>query len=809
MADVIDARVRQKADTIAGWLSNDITSLDGEQLFIRSDVDGNVVGFKFGSEGKRFSELPYIDLSVRDKCSTSTVWTGKPSGVYVPTEDGDYGGVTVDLSDGYQIIFWDGSTRVKVVFPTDLSAYATKSEVDPLISTTDALNSQINGSPTGSGGATDPLDTYTSQSITGANTVLNRTATTIGGPISQISVNLGLQVASIRIKFFELVSGNTFRQIHEITVAGSAGINTYYAGNHYDVFTVPANTYIGAYYSQTAGNVLGKTKSLGSSFTSGNTVDGQSYSFTDQDVDIALSFKVGDSTGIASKVDDIESLSGQESVIYLPTELNSFTSTTYANISSWWTESTNYFGLNGVFQELTVISDKAYGQMGVAFVVIENNKASLLYSKTVDITTTGKNTFTRESLAVPSFVYAYDKVYVFVTNIVAGTIVRYTSGEPIGTSLFFSKTGVDISQGGNKFNFYIKIDNKGSNFLNKNESLSLSAKASVISSGKVTSYAGLLLAMAFSDIIEIGPVDIVIPSNLVVPSGKKLIGSGSKTRLMAADSSVTRLIDVSNSVDVSISSMTLKGVGADVVSTSTALINSTQNILDNANKGTGIGVYASNSNGLSLTNLYIQNFNNAGVYGTQFGANGTSPSQFTKGIKLKGLSIDNCYLGIDMFTRAEYSTLSDLTVRQCAIGIGVRSGNVAVSNSQFTNNRVGVYVGAGDNNSHGTFTGCFFNHNKFRGIYINGIVNGHAFGNCHMFDGIMEIVDSKGFNWNGGEIAGEIRHQSITATLNRVSNAMFTKTYNAGTIVETGTGSPLSLKNNFFFDGSDSSTINN
>lgn len=132
MATELDARVRQKADTIAGWMANDLTSLDGEQLFIRSDVDNNVIGFKFGSEGKVFSELPYIDLSVRDKCSTSTVWTGKPSGVYVPTENGNYGATNgnVDLSQGYQIIFWDGITRVKVVFPSDLTGYATKPELN-------------------------------------------------------------------------------------------------------------------------------------------------------------------------------------------------------------------------------------------------------------------------------------------------------------------------------------------------------------------------------------------------------------------------------------------------------------------------------------------------------------------------------------------------------------------------------------------------------------------------------------------------------------------------------------------------------
>lgn len=119
MAKIINGRVRQKAAPLAEWQNSDLESLDGEQLFVRSDVDDAVIGFKFGSKGKKFSELPYPDLTVRDKATPSMSWAGRQSGVYIPTTNGNYNGVNINLSDGYQVLYWDGATVQKVVYPTD------------------------------------------------------------------------------------------------------------------------------------------------------------------------------------------------------------------------------------------------------------------------------------------------------------------------------------------------------------------------------------------------------------------------------------------------------------------------------------------------------------------------------------------------------------------------------------------------------------------------------------------------------------------------------------------------------------------
>lgn len=55
---IIDARVKQKVDTLPNWEDNEITILEGEQAFVVSQ-DGVPVNFKIGDGTKPFSELPF------------------------------------------------------------------------------------------------------------------------------------------------------------------------------------------------------------------------------------------------------------------------------------------------------------------------------------------------------------------------------------------------------------------------------------------------------------------------------------------------------------------------------------------------------------------------------------------------------------------------------------------------------------------------------------------------------------------------------------------------------------------------------
>jgi len=61
-------------------------------------------------------------------------------GVYVPTENGTYDGVNVNLSDGFILLTKNGNSLVKTTFPLDLFWYAKQSEVDLISSVIQAYS---------------------------------------------------------------------------------------------------------------------------------------------------------------------------------------------------------------------------------------------------------------------------------------------------------------------------------------------------------------------------------------------------------------------------------------------------------------------------------------------------------------------------------------------------------------------------------------------------------------------------------------------------------------------------------------------
>src|SRR5690554_5914424 len=127
MATQIDARVKQKTGTAAEFAGYNL--LEGEIALVRTSPGGPVWNFKVGP-----GNFDSLDWSLQNPgaavaADTSTVFpTGVP-GLYIPTEDGTYDGVTVDLSVGYVQLIWDGTTLTKVEFPIDLTGYATTTEL--------------------------------------------------------------------------------------------------------------------------------------------------------------------------------------------------------------------------------------------------------------------------------------------------------------------------------------------------------------------------------------------------------------------------------------------------------------------------------------------------------------------------------------------------------------------------------------------------------------------------------------------------------------------------------------------------------
>lgn len=114
MANTIEARVKQKKDTLANWMANPMILLSGEQAFIVNS-SGMVTNYRMGDGTRRFSELP--DIIQYDQAAFVPV-----SGLALPTPtqpvgysilgEGTYtysgGGFTVPAGH-WGVANWDGS----------------------------------------------------------------------------------------------------------------------------------------------------------------------------------------------------------------------------------------------------------------------------------------------------------------------------------------------------------------------------------------------------------------------------------------------------------------------------------------------------------------------------------------------------------------------------------------------------------------------------------------------------------------------------------------------------------------------------
>lgn len=143
MAEILDARVKQKTGTAADFAGYQL--LAGEIALVRTSPSGPVWNFKVGPGNFDSLDWSLQNPGAAQKADTSTVFpTGVP-GLYIPTENGTYNGITVDLSAGYTQLIWDGATLVYVVFPINLAGYATVSSLATTNNNVVALQGAVSG----------------------------------------------------------------------------------------------------------------------------------------------------------------------------------------------------------------------------------------------------------------------------------------------------------------------------------------------------------------------------------------------------------------------------------------------------------------------------------------------------------------------------------------------------------------------------------------------------------------------------------------------------------------------------------------
>lgn len=71
----INSRIKQKRDTSSNWTSNDPVLLYGEIIVV--DTNEGEIRLKVGDGTKRYSQLPFLDESIRNLISQSSIKTYK------------------------------------------------------------------------------------------------------------------------------------------------------------------------------------------------------------------------------------------------------------------------------------------------------------------------------------------------------------------------------------------------------------------------------------------------------------------------------------------------------------------------------------------------------------------------------------------------------------------------------------------------------------------------------------------------------------------------------------------------------------
>lgn len=154
--------------------------------------------------------------------------------------------------------------------------------------------------------------------------------------------------------------------------------------------------------------------------------------------------------------------------------------------------------------------------------------------------------------------------------------------------------------------------------------------------------------------------------------------------------------------------------------------------------------------------IEFENINGSGLY-----AELSAGSWQHKGL-IRGIRAKSCYHGIRYTNVAEYDHVTDFSIDNCAFAVRVESGNVMFANGKMNFNSVCVSLAAGTNQAHGEFNNCQMNHSNYA-VSASGITLGEVFNGCIALGdqagaghGAIQIINSVGIMWNGGQIGGDI-----------------------------------------------------
>lgn len=623
-------------------------------------------------------------------------------------------------------------------------------------------------------------------------------AVTPENPLSTFNIK-AIEAGEIVIAFVK-DSGSTGDIIYEKTVAiPTAGIYTYTADDlevpdlspHGQVLVLVRNKNA---TSRPMGYVITGTGGVGVTMNASNntlTYDNEGYLFN-----YWIELKVFNLKEISSilngePLDSIALPADRSDVVF---------SALTANPGLFFAEEETFFTPETNFISITIKSPVS-GPVAIAFFTVSGASTNLLFQKEVNVVA-GLNRITAEELGLPDM-STQTKVFVFVrnlSNIVSERPIVYNEGSQRYIYIDANTLIAQPAEPGLYLNYWIEVGEfKG---LSKTVNI-LSRKINSINT--VTEFSELQGALSGKDIITLSDGIYNIEEPINVPAGKTIVGS--RNAIFRLANGVSTGFNIDNVEDVKLSGFTMDGGSPLVDVYSDSIISNGRQLADQVNIGTRKGIYVTQTQGTIFEDLFIRNFDHSGLHA--YHLNTSIYGNFGRGIKARGLNFQDCYFGLHSGQQAEYSTFEGISATRCIGGIIIYSGNITVSNSQFTQCKIGGVVGAGSNNSHGGFDNCSFNHAPTNGVWVDAIDHGFVFSACQFFDGIIEMQGSRGVLITSSIIASKIVANLTADKTSKISNCIWKEdtAYETGTIIKTGLGK-LVLSNNDFMDNKNNSTIN-
>ena len=115
---------------------------------------------------------------------------------------------------------------------------------------------------------------------------------------------------------------------------------------------------------------------------------------------------------------------------------------------------------------------------------------------------------------------------------------------------------------------------------------------------------------------------------------------------------------------------------------------------------------------------------------------------------LTGCTFYGCGYGVEIGERGEYTTITGCNIDTCTQGIRIIGGNTCVAGSVISNCTIGLLIGRGSNDAHGTVTGCLVNHSTQYAVkFDNPSVNDFRIADCEFYYGDIWFYRSTGMSF--------------------------------------------------------------